>query len=258
MAQLPLSVCMISGAEAGRIGRALQSVVERASEVIVVLNEDVRDGTDKLCEAQGAKVYREPWKGFVGQRNSAADKASNPWILTLDADEEIPAALWAEIASVLDDPDRNRAYAAFDLPRCSYYCGRWIRHGDWYPDRVIRLWRRGCAAWAGIGIHERLEVTGAIGHLRCDLLHYSNQNINGQLDKIGRYADPFVRHCLETGRSARWLDLAVRPAWKFFRAYILRLGFLDGWPGYYIAWLGAFSTVTRYAKVREARLKSAL
>ena len=85
--------------------------------------------------------------------------------------------------------------------------------------------------------------------------HYSNQSINWHLDKIGRYADPFVRHCLETGRRAGWLDLTGRPLWKFFRAYVLRLGFLDGWPGYYIAWLGAFSTVTRYAKVREARLK---
>jgi len=107
MAKLPLSVCMISGAEAGRIGRALQSVTDRVGEVIVVLNEDVRDGTDALCEAQGAKVYREPWKGFVGQKNSAAAKASSPWILSLDADEEVSPALWAEIAAVLEAPDRK-------------------------------------------------------------------------------------------------------------------------------------------------------
>jgi glycosyltransferase involved in cell wall biosynthesis len=257
MAKLPVSVCLISGAEAGRIRRALQSVAERASEVIVVLNEDVRDGTDALCAARGAKVYREPWKGFVGQKNSAADKASGPWILSLDADEEVPPALWDEIAAAIADPARNGPYAAFDFPRCSFYCDRWIRHGDWYPDRVLRLWRKGSAAWTGIEIHERLEVKGAIGHLRSDLLHYSNQSINWQLDKIGRYADPFVRHCLATGRRAGWLDLTIRPVWKFLRAYIFKLGFLDGWPGYYIAWLGAFSTVTRYAKVREARLKSA-
>jgi glycosyltransferase involved in cell wall biosynthesis len=255
MAKLPVSVCIISGPEVGRIGRALQSVAERVGEVIVVLNEDVRDGTEALCTSRGAKVFREPWKGFVGQKNSAAAKASCPWILSLDADEEVPPALWDEIAALLADTARSSAYAAFDFPRCSFYCGRWIRHGDWYPDRVLRLWRKGSAAWTGIEIHERLEVQGAIGHLRSDLLHYSNQSINGQLDKIGRYADPFVRHCLEKGRRASWLDLAVRPPWKFFRAYILRLGFLDGWPGYYIAWLGAFSTVTRYSKVREARLK---
>jgi glycosyltransferase involved in cell wall biosynthesis len=256
MAKLPVSVCMISGAEAGRIGRALQSVSDRAGEVIVVLNEEVRDGTDTVCGDRGAKVYREPWRGFVAQKNSAAEKATCPWILSLDADEEVPPALWAEIAAVLDDLNKNRPYAAFDFPRCSWYCGRWIRHGDWYPDRVIRLWRKGSAAWTGIEIHERLEVKGAVGRLHSDLLHYSNQSINGQLDKIGRYADPFVRHCLETGRPAGWLDLSIRPVWKFLRAYVFRLGFLDGWPGYYIAWLGAFSTLTRYAKVREARLRS--
>lgn len=256
MAKLPVSVCVISGPEAGRIGRALQSVADRASEVIVVLNEDACDGTDALCEARGAKVYREPWKGFVAQKNSAADKSSCPWILSLDADEQVPPALWAEIAAMLNDQDRSRTFEAFDFPRCSFYCGRWIRHGDWYPDRVLRLWRKGSAAWTGIGIHERLEVKGTIGHLRSDLLHYSNASINSQLDKIARYADPFVRHCLDTGRRAGWLALTVRPVWKFIRAYVFRLGFLDGWPGYYIAWMEAFSTVTRYAKVREARLKS--
>jgi glycosyltransferase involved in cell wall biosynthesis len=252
MAKLPVSVCMISGAEAGRIGRALQSVADRAGELIVVLNEEVRDGTDALCEAQGAKVYREPWRGFVAQKNSAADKASCPWILSLDADEEVPPGLWAEIAAVLDDPGRNRPYAAFDFPRCSFYCGRWIRHGDWYPDRVVRLWRRGSGVWRGIEIHERLEVKGTVGHLRSDLRHYSNPSINWQLQKISRYADPFVRHCLETGRQVGWLDLTVRPAWKFLRAYFLRQGFLDGWPGFYIAALNSFSTLTRYALVREA------
>jgi len=248
---------MISGAEARRIDRALQSVADMAGEVIVVLNEEVRDGTDALCTARGAKVFREPWKGYVGQKNSAAEKAACPWILSLDADEEVPQALWAEIAAVLNDPAKSQPYAAFEFPRCSWYCGRWIRHGDWYPDRVTRLWRKGSAAWTGIEIHERVEVKGAIGRLQSDLLHYSNQSINGQLDKIGPYADPFVRHFLATGRRAGWLDLTIRPVWKFLRAYFFRLGFLDGWPGYYIAWLGAFSTVTRYAKVYEAGLDSA-
>jgi glycosyltransferase involved in cell wall biosynthesis len=252
MAKLPVSVCIIAGAEAGRIGRVLQSVSGRAEEVIVVLNEGVNDGTEALCAAQGAKIYREPWKGFVGQKNSVAEKASCPWILSLDADEEVSPALWREIATVLDDTNENQPCAAFDFPRCSFYCGRWIRHGDWYPDRVVRLWRKGSAAWTGIGIHERLEVKGTVGHLRSDLLHYSNPSINWQLDKICRYADPFVRHCLEAGRQVGWLDLTARPAWKFIRAYFFRLGFLDGWQGLYIAALNSFSTLTRYALVREA------
>jgi len=164
------------------------------------------------------------------------------------------ARIAQEIADVVGT--QTAPHAAYEFPRCTFYCGRWIRHGDWYPDRVRRLWRRGAAHWAGDEPHARLETDGRMGRLQSDLLHYSNESINWQLDKIGRSADPFVRHCLEAGRCAGWLDLTVRPVWKFLRAYVLRLGFLDGWPGYYIAWLGAFSTVTRYAKVREARLKS--
>ncbi len=252
MASLPISVCIISGAEVNRIGRALTSISGWASEVLVVLNEEVHDGTDILCESQGARVFREPWKGYGVQKNSAAAKASFPWIFSLDADEEVAPALWSEIAAMLSEPARNEPYAAFEFPRCSYYCGRWIRHGDWYPDRVVRLWRKGKARYVELEIHERLEVNGTIGRLKADLLHFSNESINWQLEKIGRYSDPFVRECLVADRKAGWLDLTVRPSWKFIRAYFLRLGFLDGWPGYYIAWLGAFSTLTRYAKVREA------
>ena len=240
---------MISGAEAHRIGRALESVSDWASEVLVVLNEEVQDGTEEICEARGAKVFRENWKGYAAQKNSAVEKASCPWILALDADEEVPPALWKEIAEAIENAELNRAYTAFEFPRCSYYCGRWIRHGDWYPDRVSRLWRKGSARYVG-------PEQGAIGRLKSDLLHYSNESINWQLEKIGRYADPFVRQCLANGRKASWLDLTARPFWKFVRAYFFRLGFLDGWPGYYIAWLGAFSTLTRYTKVREALIKT--
>ena len=247
---------MISGAEQHRIGRALASVSDWATEILVVINEEVRDGTDLVCESWGAKVFREPWKGYVAQKNSVTEKASCPWILGLDADEEVPLKLWTEIATVLQSPEFNRRYAAFSFPRCSYYCGRWIRHGDWYPDRVLRLWRKGSAVWVGIGIHERLQVQGEIGRLRSDLLHYSYASINSLLEKIGRYSDPFVEHCLAVGRKATWLDLVVRPLWKFLRGYFFRLGFLDGWPGYHIASAGAFSTLTRYAKVREASLKT--
>jgi glycosyltransferase involved in cell wall biosynthesis len=256
MIKLPISVCFISGAEARRIGRALASITGWASEIIVVLNEEVTDGTEALCQAQGAKVFREPWKGYVAQKNSAAAKATQPWILSLDADEEVPPALWAEIAATIGNPEKSPAQAGFSFPRCSYYCGRWIRHGDWYPDRVLRLWRNGSGHWTGLEIHERLEVQGSVGRLSADLLHYSNENIDWQLKKIGTYSDPFVRQCLAAGRKAGWLDFTVRPFWKFLRAYVFRLGFLDGWPGYYIAWLGAFSTLTRYAKVREAELKT--
>src|ERR1700690_973779 len=121
--RLPISVCMVSGAEASRIDRALESVVGFASEIIVVLNADVADGTDRIAAEHGAKVFREPWKGFIGQKNSAADKATQDWLLNLDADEIVPAALAEEIAGVVSAP--NMRHAAYEFPRCSFYCGRW-------------------------------------------------------------------------------------------------------------------------------------
>jgi glycosyltransferase involved in cell wall biosynthesis len=246
---------MVSGAEAHRIGRALASVADWVAEIIVVLNAEVTDGTDQLAAKLGATVFREPWKGFVGQKNSAADKANQPWILGLDADEVVPDALRAEIERTLLDPTASGGLSAFSFPRCTYYCGRWIRHGDWYPDRVLRLWKKGAAHWEGIEPHAYLRVQGKTGRLRSDLHHFSNESIDRQIAKLLPYSDDFVKHRLEQGRGTGLWDLAVRPWWRFVRAYIFKFGFLDGWPGYYIAWLSAFSAVTRYAKVRESQLR---
>ena len=252
MNRLPISVSMISGAEAGRIPRALESVAGWTSETVVVLNEEVRDGTDEIARAQGAKVFREPWKGHVAQKNAAAQKAAQEWILGLDADEAVSRELREEIQALFAAGERLAPFAAFSFPRLTKFCGRWIRHGDWYPDRGTRLWRRGQAEWGGVDPHDKLVVRGEVGKLRSNLLHYNAAGIDDQLAKISAYSNDFVRHALQRQRRATWFDLAFRPGWRFLRAYFLRLGFLDGWQGYYIAWMTAFYSVTRHAKVRAA------
>jgi glycosyltransferase involved in cell wall biosynthesis len=252
MNRLPISVCMVSGAEAHRIGQSLESIAPWAGEIVVVINADVADGTEEIARRFGARIFRQPWKGFIGQKNSAAEKATHPWILNLDADEVVSPALRDEIAATVSLPDAKTAYC---FPRCTYYCGRWIRHGDWYPDRVTRLWRRGQAHWVGEEPHARLDVQGRVGRLRSDLEHRSNESIARQIAKIAPYHADFVRLRVQDGSPAGVFELAVRPAWRFLRAYVFRLGFLDGWPGFYIAGLSAFSTLTRYAMVREARLR---
>ena len=252
MQKLPaLSVCMIAGAEASRIERALESVRTWAGEIVLVLNTEVKDGTDTIAARFGAKVFRESWKGFVGQKNSAADKASGDWLLNVDADEIVSPPLAEEIARVVTGSDIS--HAAFEFPRCTFYCGRWIRHGDWYPDRVCRLWRRGSGRWAGEEPHARLEVQGTIGRLQPDLLHHSNESIARQIAKITPYHADFVQRQVRNGRPAGLFELLLRPGWRFLRAYFFRLGFLDGWQGYYIAALSSFSTLTRYALVRESQ-----
>ncbi|MCB1127308.1 MAG: glycosyltransferase family 2 protein [Verrucomicrobiae bacterium] len=251
-ARSPLSVCVVSGAEAHRIGRMLESVADWVAEILVVLDDRAQDDTAAIVERFGGRVFREPWKGFVGQKNSASDRASQPWLLNLDADEVVSPALGRQIRDAITTSPPSSP--AFEFPRCTYYCGRWIRHGDWYPDRVTRLWRRGRARWVGEEPHARLEVEGGIGRLSADLLHFSNDRIAGQIAKIAPYHADFVKHRVAAGKSAGLFELAVRPAWRFLRAYFLRRGFLDGWPGFYIAALSAFSTLTRYTMVREAEL----
>jgi hypothetical protein len=160
-----------------------------------------------------------------------------------------------EIRRRFADPAKLAPFAALSFPRLCWYCGRWIRHGDWSPDRVVRLWRRDRAEWGGGNVHERLIVQGAVGKLRADLHHYSRESINAHLGKIVPFSDEFVRAHAGAQRLPGVFDLAIRPLWRFVRAYVLRLGLLDGWPGYYIACHTAFATVVRYAKLREARTR---
>jgi len=251
--KLPISVCVISGAEQQRIGKALVSVSSWVSEVIVVLNEEVEDGTEDVARQFGAQVFREPWKGHVAQKNSAVAKATAPWLLGLDTDEVIPPALRREITQVFTDATLTARYAAFSMPRCTQFCGRWIRHGDWYPDRKVRLWRKGQGEWGGIDPHDKVVVNGAVGKLRQDLLHFSADTMDRQVAKILPYGEAFAKHYKTLNYTPGYFDLIVRPGWRFVRAYFLRRGFLDGWQGSYIAWMSAFSTATRYAKLLEKR-----
>jgi len=250
-APLPLSVCLISGAEVARIGQALESVSGLAAEIIVVLNQDVQDGTEELCRNRGAQVYREPWKGHIAQKNSAAQKATQPWILGLDADEALSDALQDELRALLADPARLEAKAAYSCPRLTAFCGRWIRHGDWYPDRQTRLWRAGRANWGGTDPHDKLLVDGAVGRLRGDLLHYSNPTITSYLLKYPYFADLYLKQQLAKGERWSAPSVAIRSVWRFFRGYFFRLGFLDGYPGFYIAFSTAYGTLFRHTRLYE-------
>jgi glycosyltransferase involved in cell wall biosynthesis len=254
-AKSPISVCLIAGNEATRIRRVLGSVADWTTEIIVVLNDDVSDGTDKIAESFGAKVFREPWKGFGPQKNFAVDKATQDWLLNLDADEEVTPELREEIQRAIAEPG---GHAAFCFPRLTQFCGHWIRHGDWYPDRQTRLWRRGQVRWSDVQVHEAPVVNGTLGRLSSDLRHYSMESVEHQINKTIRYANDFVSSCQKQGRSVGVLDLFLRPPWRFLRSYVLKLGFLDGWRGMSIAWMTAFYTFLRYFKALEAQTRGKL
>lgn len=249
MNKLPISVCVISGAEACRIGRMLGSVAEWTSEILVVLNDGVEDGTEGVAASFGAKIFRSPWQGFREQKNLALGHAGQPWVLALDADEEVSPELRESISRFFDGEQERFAGASF--ARKVWFLGRWITHGDWYPDRVLRLFRRGAGKWAGSPEHCYAELEGPSTVLAGDLLHYSNPDISSYVAKINYFADVFLER--QIAEKARWSAAGAifRAAWRFFRAYFLRLGFLDGYPGFFIAASTAYATLVRHSRLFE-------
>jgi glycosyltransferase involved in cell wall biosynthesis len=251
--KLPISVCIIANNEAHRIGNTLKSVAGWTSEIVAVINHDVSDGTDKVIESFGGKVYREPWRGFVGQNQSATDKATGEWLLSIDADEVISPELAAEIQACFARPETLNRLAGFEFPRVSMFYGRWIRHGEWYPDRKLRLWKRGQGKWGGAAPHSRVIVNGPVGRLKGEMFHYSMESLEHLLQKTVRYADDFVATCRQENRRVTFGQMVIRPPWRFLRGYVFKLGFLDGWRGLAIAWMAAFYTFLRYLKAYQAQ-----
>jgi len=170
----------------------------------------------------------------------------------LDADEVVSPELRDEIQKIFTEGHKLERVTAFSMPRLSWCCGRWIHHGDWYPDRQTRLWRKDAALWGGGNIHEKLTINGRVEQLHRDLLHFSLDSLDSHLAKISVYSNCFAQDKIAQGYRPSIFDLTLRPIWRFLRCYLLRGGFCDGWVGFYLAWQTAFACLTRYAKVREA------
>lgn len=254
---LPIGVCVICGKEEERIKCLVSHLKGIAKEIIIVQNSDIVDQTAYIAETLGAKVFKEPWKGFIGQKNSAAQKITQPWILNLDADEMLSDALKLELKTLFNQKVHLlNKFHAFSMPRLTYFQGKWIKHGDWYPDRQTRLWRKGYANWTGEEPHAILKVYGRIGKLRAPILHCPVQSLELLFQKTLYYSKIFaLEHKKKGCRKIYKIELMLRPLWRFIRSYILRMGFLDGWQGFEIAFLGAIYTFLRYSLALENQQK---
>lgn len=239
-----ISATIVTLNEERNIARAINSL--SCADEVVVVDSGSTDRTREIARSLGARVIEEPWRGYAGQKNFAAECAVNDWILSLDADEELTQALRVEIGLLKSGSPQAEGY---DMPRLAQYLGRWIRHSGWYPDRKIRLYHRGRGAWTGDYVHESVRMAGEPGHLNSDLLHYTCQSLSQHLRTLDRYTTLAAQEVRARRKSVGMSRLAIDPAWTFVRTYVIQRGFLDGPEGLTIAWMAALYTFLKYAKV---------
>ena len=246
---MKISACLITLNEEKNLPTCLRSCENLADEIVIV-DSGSTDGTEKAALQFGAKFVRKEWAGYVEQKNHVLSLAENEWILSLDADEELSPRLRDEIAA-LKKSDPSMEIGGFDMPRCVQYEGRWIRHGDWYPDRLVRLFRRGKARFAGGRVHERLEISGTIKSLRGDLYHHSFVSTEDHWRRCERYARLWAQDKHEAGWKSGRFAPELHGMFRWTRAYLLRAGFLDGRPGWRIACISAREASLKYKTLRS-------
>ncbi len=240
-----LSVIVITRNEAHNIADCLDSL-DFAQERIV-LDWASTDDTVARARAAGAQVHTtDDWPGFGPQKNRALARATGDWVLSIDADERVTPALRAELLALLAG---QPVLDAWSMPRSSSYCGQFMRHGGWYPDRVVRLFRRGTARFSDDLVHEKLLTDGAAGQLQADLLHHSFTDLDSVLDKVNRYSSAGAQALQARGKTASLGKALGHGLWAFVRTYFLKRGFLDGRMGLVLAISNAEGTYYRYLKL---------
>lgn len=246
-----LSVAIITYNEEERIQAALESV--KWADDIVVVDARSTDRTVEIAHAYTDRITVRDWPGFVAQKNFALDQTRYEWVLSLDADERVSPALQEEIQRLCRSGMTADAYY---VPRRAYFLGRWIRHSGWYPDYKLRLFRKTHGRWQGGAVHESVHVTGTVQYFQSDLLHYPYCDLAHNLQTIDRYSTFGAQKLHAAGRRAHWYDVTVRPAFTFFKKYLLRQGFRDGYPGVFIAVLTSYANFAKYAKLWELQNSS--
>ena len=244
---MAISICVICFNEEKNIRRCLES--SKWADEIIVVDSMSQDKTVEIAREYTDKLYQRIWSGFVDGKNFALSKATCEWVLSLDADEQIPEELRYEIQ---EEIGKKHAKEGYTVPRLSFYQGRWIKHSGFYPDRQLRLFKRHKGSWVGKRVHERVQVNGEVGQLTNNLLHYPySGTISGQVQTIDAFSTLLAQNLHEQGKRYSSLLLLLRPPLKFIEVYLLRLGFLDGIAGFIIALSSAYAVFVRYAKLRE-------
>ena len=248
MVCLSLSIVIITKNEESNLARTLQSVTW--ADEIVIVDSGSTDRTREIAASFQAKFFVEPWKGFAAQKNSALQKATGDWVLSLDADEEVEPALASEIQQTLT---AKSSATGFWIPRKNFFLARWIRHGGFYPDPKLRLFRRGAGKFEDRLVHEDIKISGPTAKLKNHLLHHAYPTLESYLEHMNRYSSLGAEMAVAGNRPVgfSFLDIVIRPRLTFFYNYVLRGGFLDGREGLLLHLYHANYVSWKYAKAWE-------
>jgi len=244
----PVSACIISRDEALHIADCIASV-SFADEVVVV-DSGSTDRTREIAHELGARVIEQEFLGHVLQKQLAVDSAAHDWVFCIDADERVDPALASEIEAALSSRDDVPGY---EVARHTFYLGRFIDHGGWWPEWRLRLFDRRRGRWGGTDPHDHVELEGSSRRLGGEMTHFNYRDLSHHVTKIDAYSTIIAARRVEAGERASILKLLTRPPFRFLKMYVLKGGFRDGARGFIVAWMGAFYVFMKYAKLWERR-----
>lgn len=248
---MQISAVIITFNEEENIASCIESIEEVCDEIVVVDSLST-DKTIEIAEKHPkVKVYSQKWLGYVDQKNYANSLTTFNTIFSIDADELLSKQLKESILK-LKELDEN-LFKVYEVSRLTNYCGSWIKHCGWYPDKKIRIFNKQSVKWQGELVHETLflpENTQIIT-LKGDLLHYSYKSSTDHIERMNKYSTLTAKEAFNRGKKSSCFDIWFRPKWRFFRDYIIKRGFLDGYAGYQVCKMSAYITFSKYIKLRE-------
>lgn len=248
---MKITLGIITLNEEENLRRCLASIGGLADEILIV-DSGSTDRTRNIAEAHRARWVSMAWEGYVRQKNAVLRLATHPWVLSLDADEALSPELLAELRCLKSTPPRE-SVSGYSMPRCVRYEGRWIRHGDWYPDRLVRFFLRERARFSGGRVHEKLEVAGTVLPLSGEIEHHSFRDREDHWNRCVKYARLWAEDKMEQGRSAGPFSAPLHAGFRLLRAYFLKAGFLDGAQGWHIARTSCREVFLKYSLLRAMR-----
>lgn len=247
-----VSAVIITFNEAHNIARCLNALSGLVDEIIVV-DSFSTDGTKKICESFEVQFYQREWEGYAPTKNWANAQASHNYIFSIDADEEIDK----ELAKSLTQARTTGLAGVYEVNRKTNYCGHWVKHSGWYPDRKIRLFPKSSARWTGDFVHETLEVNAELSTHRLEghLHHYSYHSLQDHATRAEKYAGLHAQKMAAEGKRTSIFKASASAFWKFLQSYIINLGFLDGWAGWQIARFSARAVFLKHKKLLQLYIK---